>query len=288
MDMRTLAYFMAIAEEGSFTKAAARCHVAQPSLSQQMRALERELGELLFERGPRATTLTPAGRVLLPYARAAIAAVTSAEEEFAFRAGGLTGDLRIGLVDSIDTEAVAKILATYTTDHPGVALTIAGGTSIELTAQVSEGRLDTAVVALPVAGLPSHLAHREVYREEIVAVERAQPNPYPSALLAAKLTEASIITYNEASGVYPHIKQYFRAHGVDPTIICSTNDPALHRALARQGIGTAITATPNIESLDTSGVTIAKLEPPLQLIKALIWRRSTHSRTLTTLLSLWP
>lgn len=289
MDVRTLGYFVAVAEEQSFTRAAARCLVAQPSLSQQIRALEREIGEPLFDRGPRSTTLTSAGRALLPYARDALAAVSGAKEEFAYRAGGLAGEVRIGLVDGIDTDTVGSILAAYTSDHSRVRLTIIGGTSIDLTQRVAEGRLEVAVVARPIGDLPPHLAHRDVYREEVVAIRRAtgRRSRAVTTLPVSDLADAPVITYNDASGVHPHIAKYLHEHGVTPQIICSTNDPALHRALAGNGLGTAITATADPGALAGPQLAVAVLDPPLWLDKALIWQRHTSSRAVAALVDRW-
>ncbi|MBU3065927.1 LysR family transcriptional regulator [Nocardia sp. NEAU-G5] len=290
MDIRSLGYFIAVAEEASFTRAAERCHVAQPSLSQQIQGLERELGEPLFERLPRQVHLTTAGQVLLPYARVAIAAVTAAKDEFAYRAGGLTGTLQLGLVEGIDADAVAGVLGRFTTTYPGVTLTVSGGTSAELSSQVTDRRLDTAVIALPVDGLTSHLAHRVVHREEIVTMERPSEEggqPARDRRPASDLTGVQVITYNEASGVHPHIMRYLDGHAASPRIICAANDPALHRALARQGLGIAITAASDLSTADATDLTIRGFDPPLTLTKALIWQRHNNSRVLAAFLALW-
>ena len=87
MDLRSLEYFVAVAEELSFTRAAQRCQVSQPTISGQVQALERQVGEALFDRTPRGIGLTEGGRILLPYARRALRAVEDAGAEFSARAG---------------------------------------------------------------------------------------------------------------------------------------------------------------------------------------------------------
>src|SRR5262245_970675 len=98
MELRQLAYFVAVAEERNFTRAAQRIPIAQPAISQQIRRLETELGERLFLRGRRATALTPAGQALLPHARAALQATADGREAVAALTGLLTGRLAVGLV----------------------------------------------------------------------------------------------------------------------------------------------------------------------------------------------
>ncbi|WP_198347677.1 LysR family transcriptional regulator [Nocardia terrae] len=288
MDIRTLGYFVAVAETASFTRAAERCHVAQPSLSQQIQGLERELGEALFERRPRQVRLTAAGYALLPHARAALAAVAAAKDEFAYRAGSLTGEMRIGLVDGIDTNATARVLTDFATAHPDVVLTILGGTSTELGARVSERQLDAAVIAIPVDGLPGHLSHRVVHREEIVTLEkRTDADLLPDRRPVSELAGAAIITYNETSGVLPHITRYLDDHGATTRTICATNDPALHRALARQGLGVAITAASDHGLSSGDDLTVRGFDPPLDLAKVLVWHRHVRSRALSAFLAHW-
>src|SRR4051795_12766881 len=102
MDLRQLSYFVAVAEERQFTRAAERVSVAQPAVSAQIGRLERELGERLFHRDPRTVTLTPAGDALLPHARAALAAAERGRDTIASLRGMLTGRLRVGVAGPVD------------------------------------------------------------------------------------------------------------------------------------------------------------------------------------------
>src|SRR3954468_16143314 len=102
MDLRQLSYFVAVAEERQFTRAAERVSVAQPAVSAQIGRLERELGERLFHRDPRSVTLTAAGDALLPHARAALAAAERGRDTIASLRGMLTGRLRLGVAGPAD------------------------------------------------------------------------------------------------------------------------------------------------------------------------------------------
>src|SRR3954465_15032953 len=101
MELRQLAYVVAVAEEGGFTRAAARVHVAQPGVSAQVRRLERELGQELLDRSGRAVTLTEAGRAVLPYARAALAAAAHARLAVDELAGLVRGRVTVGMITSV-------------------------------------------------------------------------------------------------------------------------------------------------------------------------------------------
>src|SRR5436190_20936586 len=98
MELRQLEYFVAVAEEASFTKAAARVHVAQPGVSAQIRQLERELGQDLFDRTGRAVRLTEVGVAVLPYARAALEAVAGARLAVDELTGLLRGRIAVGML----------------------------------------------------------------------------------------------------------------------------------------------------------------------------------------------
>src|SRR3954463_12653116 len=102
MDLRQLSYFVAVAEERQFTRAAERVSVAQPAVSAQIGRLEPELGERLLHRAPRTVTLTPAGDALLPHARAALAAAERGRDTIASLRGMLTGRLRVGVAGPVD------------------------------------------------------------------------------------------------------------------------------------------------------------------------------------------
>src|SRR4051812_2373139 len=98
MELRQLAYFVAVAEEGSFTRAAERVNIAQPGVSAQIRQLERELGQELLDRSVRSVRLTEVGAAVLPYARAALEAVDGARQAVAELSGLLRGQVSVGML----------------------------------------------------------------------------------------------------------------------------------------------------------------------------------------------
>ena len=151
MDLRQLEYFVAVAEELSFTRAAARCRVAQSALSHQIARLERRTGVVLFERTSRAVRLAPAGELLLPRARAILAEVDDAASALAaLRRASLTGRLRLGVVGSTGrlVPAVERALAAFHRQHPGVQIAVEDTGSRHMAEQVRAAELDVAFVGL--------------------------------------------------------------------------------------------------------------------------------------------
>src|SRR3954468_24105536 len=151
MELRHLATFVAVAEEGSFTRASARLHVVQSAVSAGVRTLERELGAALFDRTTHHVQLTDAGAALLPEARATLAAARVAREAVDAVRGGLRGTVTLGIMQAgasgnID---VAALLAAFRADHPDVELHARQGHSAEMAVEVRHGGLDFAFLALP-------------------------------------------------------------------------------------------------------------------------------------------
>jgi DNA-binding transcriptional LysR family regulator len=151
MELRHLATFVAVAEAGSFTRASERLHIVQSAVSAGVRTLERELGTALFDRTTHQVELTDAGHALLPEARATLAAARAAREAVDQVRGGLRGIVSLGIMqaDALGAVNTARVLAAFRAQHPDVELRARQADSAEMAAQVRDGRLDFAFLALP-------------------------------------------------------------------------------------------------------------------------------------------
>jgi DNA-binding transcriptional LysR family regulator len=149
VELRQLSYFVAVAEECHFTRAAKRLHVAQSGLSASVRALERELGAELFVRNTRQVRLTPAGAALLTEARRTLAASDACSAAVAAVQGLLRGTLAIGSLQCLHVVHLPGVLAGFVADHPGLDVELRQGGSGELTSLVAQGKLDVAFVSRP-------------------------------------------------------------------------------------------------------------------------------------------
>jgi DNA-binding transcriptional LysR family regulator len=172
MDARQLEYFVAVAEELNFTRAAVRCHVVQSALSYQIARLERENGVTLFERTSRSVRLAPAGELLLPRARRVLAELDLASAELTEFAGVLTGRLRLGMIGSASEAApmVEQALVTFHRRYPAVEIAIQDTGSAHMADLVRDGLLDVAFVGLFADQVPPDLVHRVLAVEPLVAV----------------------------------------------------------------------------------------------------------------------
>jgi DNA-binding transcriptional LysR family regulator len=175
VETRELRYFVAVAEELHFGRAAGRLHIGQPAVSQQVRRLERELGAELLDRSPRHVRLTAAGERLLPEARAVLAAVARARAAVAATPVARAGRLRLGTSTGLG-ERLERVLDTFARLAPGVALELVAAAAAQRLAWVADGTLDAAFVRSPVRQGDRGLRAVPLWRDELLlrACERSE------------------------------------------------------------------------------------------------------------------
>jgi LysR family hydrogen peroxide-inducible transcriptional activator len=147
MEIHQLRYFVAVAEEGSFSRAAAKVRVAQPSLSQQIRKLEAEVGQPLFDRLPRSVVLTEAGRCLLEYARQILASIGDARRCVDELKGKIAGDVAVGAIPTIAPYVLPELVVTFQEHYPDVTLHIVEDVTAGIVRRIEAGELDVALAS---------------------------------------------------------------------------------------------------------------------------------------------
>jgi LysR family hydrogen peroxide-inducible transcriptional activator len=147
VELHQLRYFVAVADEASFSRAAAKVRVAQPSLSQQIRKLEAEVGQPLFDRLPRSVVLTEAGRCLLDYARQILASIGDARRCVDELKGVMSGKLAVGAIPTIAPYALPNLVSTFHEHYPDVNLEIVEDVTAGITRRIEAGELDVALVS---------------------------------------------------------------------------------------------------------------------------------------------
>jgi DNA-binding transcriptional LysR family regulator len=266
MELRQLAYVVAVAEEGSFTRAAAREHVAQPAVSAQVRRLEAELGQALFARGPGPVTPTAAGEAVLPLARAALAAAAGVRTAVDELAGLIRGRVAVGVVPSV-TPRLAAVLAGFHADHPEVEVTLVEGTSDGLVQAVRAGRLDFALAGLAGDG-PAGLAAATVTEERLVAaVARGHRLARRRSVSLRALRDEALIALPRGTGGRTALERGFAAAGLAPRVTLEAGDPRVLMDLAGRGLGVAIVPESAPEELH-----VLALRPALRSRLDLVWR----------------
>jgi LysR family hydrogen peroxide-inducible transcriptional activator len=174
MEIHQLRYFVAVADEGSFSRAAAKVRVAQPSLSQQIKKLEAELGQPLFDRLPRAVVLTEAGRCLIDYARQILASLGDARRCVDELKGDVAGKVAVGAIPTIAPYVLPELVVTFQEHYPEVTLEIVEDVTAGITRRIEAGELD---VALASTCQPSPSLQRERLGSEPLLVLVAEGHP---------------------------------------------------------------------------------------------------------------
>src|SRR5688500_12039367 len=173
MTLQQLVYFLAVARTRHFTRAAAEARVAQPSLSKQIHALEKELGAELFSRARGNVTLTPAGEALLPVASRILSDVDVARLEVAELVGLRRGRVRVGATPSLCGSLFADVIKRYHDAYPGIQVSVTEGGSRDLVAALEAGQLDLALVIVSPADADRAVTVVPVLREELVVASAA-------------------------------------------------------------------------------------------------------------------
>ncbi|MFI5530255.1 LysR family transcriptional regulator [Kitasatospora sp. NPDC051853] len=239
MQFQQLRYFTAVAETRNFTRAAERELVAQPSLSQQIRSLERELGAELFHRSRTGATLTDAGEALLPLARRILADTESARRAVQETVQLRRGRVRFGAPPSLCVSLVPDVLRTFRAAHPGVDLQLREGGSRGLERALEAGELDLALVVPPEGGGPAALAVTEVLHEELVLVSATAPAAGRRARIE-DLRDRPLVMFREGYDVRETTLAACRRAGFEPVYAVEGGEMDAVLASVRAGLGPAV------------------------------------------------
>jgi len=252
VELRHLEYFVAVAEELSFTRASRRLHVVQSGVSSAIQGLERELGAALFDRDRHRVTLTEAGRALLPEARATLAAAQAAADAVAETTAGLRGALSIGTMISTGPVGLPVLLGRFHEQHPGVLvkLRVMPGGSAELAREVISGGLDLALLSLP-GEAPAGLAVRPLAQEPLALICAAKhPLASVESVPLETLAEEAFIDFPVGWGTRAVVDRAFAAAGIDRQVSFEVADYATAAGLVGNGLGVAFVPTSTAASLD--------------------------------------
>ncbi|MFE6872024.1 LysR family transcriptional regulator [Kitasatospora sp. NPDC057692] len=239
MQLQQLRYFVAVAETRHFTRAAEAARVAQPSLSQQIRSLERELGAELFHRTRGNIALTDAGDALLPLARRILADTESARLAVQETVQLRRGRVRLGAPPSLCTSLVPDVLRVFRARYPGVALVVREGGSRDLVRSLAEGELDLALIITPPRGEAAPaLAVTGLLHEELVLVS-AEPRARRTVRVA-ELRGCPLVMFREGYDVREATLAACRAAGFEPEFAVEGGEMDAVLGFVRAGLGPAV------------------------------------------------
>lgn len=292
IELRQLRYFVAVAEERHFGRAALRLHMTQPPLSQAIQALEANLGTLLFARTKRSVALTPAGQALLPEAQRLLQQAATLPDLVRRAASGESGLLTLSFVSTADYSILPPLLRAFREAYPQVQIDLQEATSDLQLAQLMEGRIDAGLLIPP---LPDKaklaLEYQPVLAEPLILAA-------PSGLKAlrakkgkialSELAEMPLIIFPRriSPGFHDTILGCFRAAGVTPHIGQEAIQMQTIVGLVSAGMGIALVPQ-SVSNLQRPGVDYRQLQDQTPLVETgLAWRRDNVSPVLQAFLEL--
>jgi DNA-binding transcriptional LysR family regulator len=276
MNLRQLACFVAIVEEGSFTRAARRVGITQPSLSQHVRSLEEELGGAVLERLPRGVALTPAGRTLLPEARAALRAVERGRRGARAALALESGDLEIATVLSMAVGLLPRYIRLWHERHPDVGIRLQEFRHRSLLEDaVEQGVADFAIGPLPLRAWEGPL-EQVSWEEFVVVAPPGDPLASRRRVRLEELAEREWVLYHADHGLAGILEEVCRRAGFSPRGTVRTSQAEGAARLASAGIGPALVpdniVLPGIEG------SVLRLDPPI-IREVAVYARTELSRT---------
>jgi DNA-binding transcriptional LysR family regulator len=262
VELRQLEYFVAVAEESHFTRAAKRMRVAQSGLSASIRALERELGASLFLRNTRQVELTTAGQAFLAEARRALSATDAAREAVSAVQGLLRGNLAVGSLQCLHAVHLPNLLAGFLRAHPGLEIQLRHGGSGDLVEQVRNGHLDVAFVS-GTARIPEGLVADPLAAEPLVlACGPEHSLAVESRISLSRLRDQRFVDFPADWGARDHADEVLANAGVDRRVALEVTD--VHSLLDLVACGLGVALVPQSFSVKTDKVRFIGLDehPP--------------------------
>jgi LysR family cyn operon transcriptional activator len=272
-------YFLAAAEHGSLSAAAAACFIAQPSLSEQVRRLERDLGVDLFLRTNRGLVLTEAGRLLLPRAERAVAAVREAEDTVRGVRTMVAGTVSLGTFSSAHHYILGDVVEAFRARYPAVRMRIVGHNSVGVADAVRSGQLEAGIVALPVDDRGLDVG-TTVWTSEAVYVSSV-PSRLTRPVTIEQLSMAPLILPEAQWGnddpTRRQLMDRAQRGGLVIEPIVEVESPAAALDLAARGVGDTIVSRTLVELLNlTDRLGSVSLDPPLHESFAFVTKRSVN------------
>ncbi len=238
MEVHQLRYFVAVAETGNFTRAAERCHVSQPSLSQQIINLENELGHKLFHRLGRKAVLTESGELFIERARRVLSEIEIAAREIK-DTPAMERRITVGAIPTVMPYLMTSIIEQVRQKHPNLVIHAREDFRTALVKSIVEGELDLALVSLPVTD--TRVSLEPLFTEQLLlAVPKAHPLATQPIVLGEDLRDETFVLLGHSSALAAQIQRFCGAHNFDPQIGFRCSQIATVKSFVSMGLGISI------------------------------------------------
>ena len=239
VEIHQLTYFVAVAETGNFTRAAERCNVAQPSLSQQIIKLEKEIGSPLFDRLGRKVALTNVGRELLPRANAILEELQNIKVEIQTEIQNGYGTLKVGFIPTVAPFVLPHVIRRFGQDFPNATLEVHEGLTGELVQKIVDAELDVGITSLPIS---NKLIHTQELLTEPLLVASTQKYDVSSrtSILVKELDDFPFIALSEVHCLGEQVQSFCYQRHLDLNIVCHTSQLTTVQNCVALGLGVSL------------------------------------------------
>lgn len=256
MDIRQLRYFLTICEEGQITAAAKKLHMAQPPLSQQLKALEEELGVTLVKRGNKTIVLTDAGALLKERAKTILQLCDASKKEIQDIRRNIKKNLTIGIVTSSHNVFLEKGIQAFHKDYPNTFFTLHEGNTFQVMEMLEKGIIELGVVRTPFPHSKFHVL--PIAEETMVAVVNMNKNPFSTKSITLQdMKEQQLIYYERYAAL---LEELFLENGFLPHTLCRNQDARTTLLWAKAGLGVGIVPKSAVALIDAHDVSIIEIK----------------------------
>jgi DNA-binding transcriptional LysR family regulator len=277
MELSQLRSFLQIVRDGSMTAAAEALCLTQPAITQQVQALEREVGGSLFERTGRGMRLTHAGEMLLPYVNRSLALLEEGKQVMADIAGGQSGRLTLGAGVTTSIFHLPRWLQQFQERRPAVEIVVRTGTSREIAALCRERQIDLGLVTSLPDG--SELAHEPLLGEEIVLALPGLTPPGQRRLTRERLVELPLILFPPGTGFRDYLDEALGRAGIRPRVKMESDSLEAIKSFVALGLGASLLPEAAVAPEIASGALVcadAPDLPPLRRTTSVIYRQDRY------------
>ena len=239
MEIHQLEYFVAIVETGGFSRAAERCNVAQPSLSQQIMKLEKEIGYPLFDRLGRKVALTDVGRQLLPRANAILEELQNIKVEIQAEIQEGYGTLTVGFIPTVAPFVLPRVIRRFSQDFPNATLEVHEGLTDELIRKIVDAELDVGITSLPISNKLIHT--QELLTEPLLVASTQKYDVVSRASIQVKELDAfPFIALSEVHCLGEQVQSFCYQQDLDLNIVCHTSQLTTVQNCVALGLGVSL------------------------------------------------
>ena len=276
MELRQLRYFVTVAYRKHFTQAAEDLVLTQPTLSQQIRQLERELGVILIERTSRQVRLTPAGEALLVRAEQILAEVEWAHREMQEYTGLARGRVVIGSLQSLEAFRFPALLSRFHKQYPGIEIVLREEATERLLELLTRGELDLAIIQImddswPLEITTSSIETEQLLTEELVlVVAPTHPLAHQQQANVEELRNEPFVLFKPGSGLRHTVMQRSSAAGFTPRVLFESGELATIRSLVAEGLGISVLPR-SVAEAPGRAIAIVPLAPAPKRVILLAW-----------------